>query len=184
MLIYSDFIKELLDLPSSQSIDQAPIHVNQTAHIVRQFIDCTTSSGSHDLNPSVSDSKHMLDLCDHLQAPDIKVWILDSLAARIYDVGLIQRIDAWGIYKIAATQDDFTLAKLAIGHFDKSDVKLRDMFAKESPSFFADIPLQYVVALIRCFADPILALATHTGASYPCIVFQPSEQAAKAFKLD
>jgi hypothetical protein len=184
MLTYSDFIKELLDLPSSQSIDQAPIHIHQCAHIVRLFIDHITSSGSHDLRLSVSDSKHMLDLCDHLQAFDIKLSILDSLAARIYDVGLIQRIDAWGIYKIAATQDDVALAQLAIGHFDKSDVKLRDMFAKESPSFFADIPLRYVVALIRCFANPTMVLANHTGANYPAIIFQPSEEAAKAFKLD
>lgn len=184
MLIYSDFIKELLDLPSSQSIDQAPIHVHQTAHIVRQLIDCTTSSGPHELKPSVSDSKHMLDLCDHLQAPDIKVWILDSLAARMYDVGLIQRIDAWGIYKIAATQDDVTLAQLAIEHFDKCNVKLRDMFAKELPSFFADIPLPYVGALLRCFANPVWAVATHIEASYPAIIFQPSVEAAKAFKLD
>jgi hypothetical protein len=184
MLRCSDFIKELLELPSSQSIDQAPIHVHQCAHIVRLFIDYVTSSGSHDLKPSVSESRHILDMCDHLQAFNIKALILDSLAARIYDVGLIPRIDAWGIYKIAATQDDVALAQLAIGHFDKSGVKLRDMFTKGSLSMFEDIPLRYVFALLRCFVSPACELVTHTGANHPAIMFQPSEEAARAFKLD
>jgi hypothetical protein len=184
MLIYSDFIKDLLDLPSDQSIDQAPIHVHQPANIVRKFIDCAISSQDHDFKLSFVDIKAFVDLCDHLQCLAIKLSVLKSLKIQMANINLKQTFDAWEIFKVAANQGDVALAKLAIGHFERSGI-VRDLFAKQSATFFDDVPPRYVYALLRCFTDPTLAIVKCPilGDSRQAIVFRPAHQAAAAFSL-
>lgn len=100
------------------------------------------------------------------------------------NTALNQKFDAWEIFKTAANQGDVDLAKLAISHFDKSGVVLRDFFVKQSTSFFDDLPPRYVFALLRCFADPSLVRCTYEELSLPAIVFRFAAQAAAAFSLD
>jgi hypothetical protein len=182
-LIHSDFIKDLLDLPSSQSIDEAPIQVHQTANIVRRFVDCINSSPEHDPQLKGADLGHFIELCDHLQASAIKSSVLRRVTARLSDIEENRDCDAWEIFKCAAKQDNVALAKLAIGNFDKSGVKLRDMFASEAPLFFDDMPPQYVYALLRCFVNPQHTTTTLNQLMCPSIVFKLSGEAASDFKL-
>lgn len=184
MLTRSDFIKDLLSLPSQQPIDRAPLHVHQPANIVRKFVDCAISSQEHDFKLGFVDIEDFVDLCDHLQASAIKLSVLKSLKVHLGNVTLNLQFDAWEIFKLAANQGDIALAKLAIGHFDKSGIAVRKFFAIQSTTFFDDIPPRYVYALLRCFAHPTLVRCTHEGSSLKAIVFQSATQAAADFSLD
>jgi len=184
MLICSDFIKDLLDLPSTQSIEEAPIHVHQPANVVRKFIDCVISSQDHDFKLGFTEIKDFVDLCDHLQAPTVKLGVMRSLKLQMGNSNLSQTFDAWGIFKLAANQADVALAKLAIGHFDRSGIILRDLFLKRPSSYFDDIPPRYVYALLRCFIHPIINTFTYEGITHNAMVFRSGTQAASAFTLD
>jgi len=184
MLMGSEFIKGLLDLPSTQQIDQAPIHVHQTGDIVRQFVDCIVSSKSHDLSLTLADTKHFLDLCGHLQASTISLSVLDSLKTRMGRVEHDPGLNAWEVLKLAADHGDVALAKIAVGCFGRSNVGIRGILATKSPSFFDDIPPRYVFALLRSFAHPSLVSVTWNNSHLPAVVFVSESEAAKAFSLD
>lgn len=109
---------------------------------------------------------------------------MKSLKVQMGNVTINLQFDAWEIFKLAANQGDVVLAKLAIGHFDKSSVVVRDFFAIQSTTLFDDVPPRYVFALLRCFAHPTLVRCTHEGSSLKAIVFQSATQAAADFSLD
>lgn len=182
-LTRSDFIRDLLDLPSDQSIDQAPIHVRQSAKIVRTFVDCATSSHEHDFKVDPTDLVGFADLCDHLQAQTIKSTVLDNLKKQMKS-DPYRALGAWNIFKWAAKEADLELARLAITSFDRSDIVVRDLFVERSTTFFDDIPPRYVFALLRSFADPAMNRHGQGGRVHDAIIFRSSIDAANAFTLD
>jgi hypothetical protein len=183
ILISSDFIKSLLDVPSTQALEEAPIHLNQTADIVRVFVDYIISSKGFEIKSSVKDCQHLIDLCDHLQVPVLHAAIIQSLKFRASRKQPPKGFDAWGMFKIAADQDDLNLAKFAVGCFDRADVSIRDIFAQDPPSLYDGIPPRYIYALLQCFAKPTSTELCQDGTPLRGILFRSESEAARAFSL-
>jgi len=181
--ISSEFVKGLLDLPSTQSLEAAPIHLNQNADIVRFFVNYITSSMGFDIKSSATDCQHLIDLCDHLQVPTLYGAVIQSLKLRASRKQLPKGFDAWGMFKIAADQDDVTLAKSAIGCFDRAAVSIKDIFVQDPPSIYDGISPQYIFALLRCFAKPTSIELCQDGTPLQGILFRTETEAARAFSL-
>lgn len=180
----SEFIKGLLELPSTQSLEEAPIHLNQNADIVRFFVNYITSSVGCEIKSSATDCQHLIDLCDHLQVPTLYGAVIQSLKFRASRKQPPKGFDAWGMFKIAADQDDVSLAKCAIGCFDRVDVSIKDIFVQDPTSLYDGIAPRYIFALLRCFAKPTSFERSEDGTPLKGILFRSESEAAKAFSLN
>lgn len=186
MLKCSDFIRDLLDLPSDQSIDQAPIHVHQSAKIVRKFVDMAICPPGtlYICSLSTTDVTAFVDLCGHLQASSIKAPMMNVLKFRLAHNKLDARFDIWAIFRLAAKEDDVGLARLAVARFEQCGIVIRDFFLKQPNELLHDISPRYASALLRCLIHPNIDECTYNGTTVRAIVFHSCAQAAKAFTLD
>ena len=91
-LMISGFIKDLLDLPSHQSIETAPIQLDQVSRHVELFVDLVVSSGQALMYIALDDCKPLLDLCDHLQAPAIDKRVWQALTSRLWNTTLFKNL--------------------------------------------------------------------------------------------
>jgi len=153
VLTCSDFFKELLELPSTTPSDIDPIQLNQTADIIRHFIHCASSAGSEQyaVGLDIVRYKEYFALCDFLQAPEVHQSVLKSIADALGRPNYRGTPDAWDVFSFAARSDNFALAKIAIGGFNRSGVNLQYKISTQPSSHYADIPSQYVYALLRSF---------------------------------
>jgi hypothetical protein len=153
VLTRSDFIKELLDLPSTTPSDIDSIQLNQTADIVRYFIHCASSAGSEQyaVGLDIDRYKEYFELCDFLQAPEVHQSVLKSIANALGRPDYRGTPNAWDLFTFAARRDDFALAKLAISGFDRSNIDMQYKISEEPPSYYDDLPTRYVLALFRSF---------------------------------
>jgi hypothetical protein len=83
VLTVSTFISDLLDIPSHQSIETAPIQLDQITRHAELFVDLVLSSGTARMYIPLDDCKPLLDLCDRLQAPLIEKWVWQALTRGI-----------------------------------------------------------------------------------------------------
>jgi hypothetical protein len=141
-----------LEIPATTTND-IEIHLDQTADIVRHFIHCASSAGSEQsvIDFDVTDYNDHLELCDFLQAPEVYDSVINSIAAALRSSEYCGTPDAWEIFRFAARRDDFALAKLAIGCFDRSKVDMMRKLGYGPPSHFEGVPPRYVFALLRSF---------------------------------
>lgn len=154
------------------STSVAPIQLNQTADIVRHFIHCASAGPEqYVVNLDALEYKEHLDLCDFLQAPAVRKSIIKSIIAVMERSDYYGKPDAWEVFKYAAAQDDFELARFALSSFDRSYISISKMISSQAPSYYADIPPRYVYALFRSFVRP-------SGS------WRDASEAATCFELD
>lgn len=157
----SELLKDLLDLAPSQSNEIAPIFLHQTSDIVRHFIDHVTSANAHETKLDAADYKHILDLCDHLRAPTIELSIIQNLKLRVNRVTHCD-IDPLAIFKLAASRNDFMLARSAIGAFDGAGTTVSTMLLTTPPAF-DDVSPRYLYAVVRYFVEVTDSCGGHTN---------------------
>ena len=153
VLMCSDFIRELLELPSTTPNEIDPIQLDQAADIVRYFTHCASSAGSEQYAVGLDIDRYTeyFELCDFLQAPEVHQSVLKSIANALGRPDYRGTPNAWDLFTFAARRDHFALAKLAISGFDRSHIDMQYKMSEEPPSYYDDLPTRYVLALFRSF---------------------------------
>jgi hypothetical protein len=141
----SDFVKGLLEIPSTESLAHAPIHLNQTSDHVRTMIDLVYSSGTQ-FHLSAIQCNALLELCDHLQMPTINETILRMATAQLDDTKAFG-LSPWECFKLAALRDDPDLCQKAILAFKVHGYDFHDICSQQQ-SFYSDIPNRYFATLL------------------------------------
>jgi hypothetical protein len=180
----SEFIQDLLKLPTAQSISEAPIHLDHNSNVVRHFVDYVTSSRLYNIHLDMTGFEQLLDLCDHFQSPAIEKCVLASIQATLEEGRYGSDFDPWTIFGIAARRDSFHLAKAAVVCVYCSGVDLRDLLIAKPPSFYDDIPPRYLHALLRSTFAPITAFKWRKGPPCDCLQVQDISDMIDNFSLE
>jgi hypothetical protein len=147
----SESIRNLLSVPSEQSIETAPIHLEHSNDVVRYFLDSLTPSPSAEMLVKVELCTDLLKLSDMFGTPQVERNVLNSMrVAMTYEKGRKPPIDAWGVFKVAAERDDVVLAKAAVRCLGLCGHSIKDILFRNPPSFVDGIPARYLHALLRC----------------------------------
>jgi hypothetical protein len=146
-LTFSTFISDLLDLPSSQSIESAPIHLDQDARHVRLFVDLVLSSGTALMYFELDDCKPLLDICDRLQALDLDKLVWKALTRRLQSTTLFKNLSPWDIFRLAANRGDNHVCGLAITAFQIHGYQFDDICSQPG-NFYDGIPSRYLATLL------------------------------------
>jgi hypothetical protein len=150
-LQFSEFIRNLLSVPSEQSIETAPIYLEHSNAVVRYFLDSLTPSPSAQMLVKIELCTDLLKLSDMFGTPQVERNVLNSMRiAMTFETGRKPPIDAWGVFKVAAERDDLALAKAAVGRLGLSGHSIMDIVFKKPASFVDGIPSRYLHALLRC----------------------------------
>jgi len=184
MLTISDFIRDLLEIPSTQSIADAPIHLNQDADTLRHFVDYVKSAKDHDLKLSLIGFQHLLDLCDHLQAPVVELAALGAIRSRMDHKDYPADFNPWEVFALAARRDNIALAKCAIVCFERAGIDVRALLATNAPSFYDNIPSRYFHALLRSAVYPSRGYDTTKGWNRDCFWLRSVGEMEEGFSLD
>jgi len=144
-----------LAVPSAQSIETAPIHLDHEHDVVRSFVNILAPSPGTDVGMDVKMCESLLALSDMFGTPRAEQFILKSLQTSLKTGNGIPPFDAWNAFKIAAKRDDVELARDAIRCFERSGHTLKTLLTGRLPSFFDNIPPRYVYALMRCAFQPM-----------------------------
>jgi hypothetical protein len=143
----------LTAIPSKQDLSDAPIHLDHDHDAVRSFLDLLGTSSSTEVSVNLSNCDALLSLSDMFGTPRVERDILRTLRSSLKPDGGKPPIDAWDAFKIAARRDDVELAVSAIWCFELSGHTLKQLLTGNPPSFFDNIPPNYVYALMRSAFD-------------------------------
>jgi hypothetical protein len=180
----SPVVKRHVESAKSAGTPVPFILLKQNGNVVRQFIECVTSSLSHEIDLPNRGVRDMWDLCVTLRATVIQYVALRALLARPGGTDLLGNFDPWEAFKVAATRDDLELAKLSIKAFDRAIIPISEILTTKPPSFFNGIPPQYVFALMRS-AFVQTEYETKKGSNKKkCLGFRSPSEIAEAFCLD
>jgi hypothetical protein len=146
-LMISGFIKDLLDVPSHQSIETAPIQLDQVSRHVQLFVDLVLSSGQALMYIALDDCKPLLDLCDRLQAPAIDKCIWQALTSRLWNTTLFKNLSPWDVFRLAANRGDDHVCGKAVAAFQVHGYRYDDI-CSQSFEFYQDIPIRCLATLL------------------------------------
>jgi hypothetical protein len=148
-LMISGFIKDLLDIPSHQSIETAPIQLDQVSRHVELFVDLVLSSGQALMYIALDDCKPLLALCDRLQAPAIDKRVWQALTSRLWNTTLFKNLSPWDIFRLAANRGDDYVCGKAVAAFQVHGYQYNDICSSRLSSieiFPSDISQHYSLA--------------------------------------
>ena len=132
-------------MPSIQSLEDAPIDLNQTAENVHKLLDIVYASRDEQ-NMTAKQYLALLEMCNHLQMPTVESTIRKLATARLKDekaVGLCP----WEVFKLGAMEDSPRLCHRAATAFIKYEYSI-DAVCGRDPSYYNDIPSPYVDILL------------------------------------
>lgn len=145
----SQFVQDLLALPSHESLDTAPIQLDESASATRHFLDVALSGGVPMAKLDLQRCGEIYSLCERLQANSVVESISEAIQITLRDAKPSD-VDAWAVFKVAARLHDAALAKEAIRKFDTSKVNANLLFFdNESLDIYEGIPTRYALALMR-----------------------------------
>jgi hypothetical protein len=137
----STFVKDSLKLPSSQSLEDAPIQLNQTAIHVKKLLDFIHATGPVPVE-TAKECDALLEMCDHLQMSNIRHTIWNLVRARMDP----HKPDP-NAFGLGATRDNYHLCHDAAITFSRYNYKMDDICA-QPPSFYQDMPSRYLALLL------------------------------------
>jgi hypothetical protein len=146
-LTVSNFIEDLLSIPSSQSIKDAPIHLEQPARHVRLFVDLVISSGTARMMIALDDCGPLLDICDHLQAPTIDKRFWNALSNQFWITLRFNALSPWDIFRLAANRGDHVVCGKAIAAFQIHGYQFDDICSQPA-EFYEGMPVRYLATLL------------------------------------
>jgi hypothetical protein len=147
-LIISGFISDLLEIPSSQSFESAPIQLDQVSRHVEIFVELVVSSGQNTVHIAFDDCVPLLDLCDHLQGPAISSRVWQAFTRGLETTKLFKNLSPWDIFKMAANRGDGYACGKAIAAFQVHGYLFGDIIQKP-PDFYHGIPTRYLATLLN-----------------------------------
>jgi len=133
-------------VPSSQSIENAPIQLNQTAEHVHLLVELIYSPGNNHVF-TAKQCHAILEMCDHLQMPNVKSTIWRLVYARLNDMDAVGMCP-WGAFNLGAIRDMPVLCHDAILGLTKHGVTV-DKLQRRPSSIFKDAPGHYVATMLN-----------------------------------
>jgi hypothetical protein len=157
----SGFIRDLLGVPSQQSLDSAPIHLDYPGTTLLSFVRQVHIQTVYDVELMMtltSDTcRQLFELCDRFDAPQIYDIVSQAVRMRL-DISIatvakkqgIPTMNVWEIFRLGALRDDFKIAKAAITALDDAGLTEEILFAKdvEESARFDGLPMRYVYPLM------------------------------------
>jgi hypothetical protein len=129
----------------NQSIETAPIQLNQPAEHVRRLIDLVYSSSDEPIL-TAQQCHALLEMSDFLQMPDVKTTIWRLARARLNDKDATG-LSPWEAFKLGAMQDSPRFCYDAVRAMATCGQSLREICEKV-PCEYGDIPGRYVATLM------------------------------------
>jgi hypothetical protein len=130
----SDFIKDLLDIPSAESLESAPIQLHQQARHVRIFIDLVLSSHTAPMGLSIDDCLPLIHICDQLLAPKLDAIIWAALSTQLCTTTKFEHVTPWDIFQLAAARRDDQMCGKAVNAFGVHGYTFDDICSQ--PAYF------------------------------------------------
>jgi hypothetical protein len=133
-------------VPSNQSIQDAPIQLNQLAEHVRQLIDLVYSANGVPI--STAQQYHvLLEMCDHLQMTAVKETIWKLARAQLTDPNAVG-LTPWETFKLGTIIDMPGLCFDAASAFVRYNYTLDNVYRQPS-EYYEDMPGLYVATLLN-----------------------------------
>lgn len=145
----SAFIKGLLDVPSNQSLDDAPIQLNQTAEYVRKLLDFVYATGPIPID-TARECHALLEVYDHLQMSEIRITLWKMVQARLNLVTPDPHafgLSPWEAFRLGASLDSPILCYDAALAFCRYKYTV-DAVCCQAPDCYQDMPSRYLATLL------------------------------------
>jgi hypothetical protein len=155
-LMYSTFIKDLMDIPSDSPLDSAPIYLNQATHFVRKFVDLIYCSNSSNVRISFKDHMALTEICDQLHCSGVDEAIWTATKLQLEEIGKSPGFTAWETFRVAALRNDGKTAAKAIRSFEQYGKEF-DYISSPDPKYYDGIPPRYLSALLAGNFQPVNA---------------------------
>jgi hypothetical protein len=143
----SSFIKDLLEVPSEASLENAPIYLDHSAIFVRKFVDLIYCSNATNIRLSFKDHQALVEICDQLHCTGVDDAIWTATKKQLEEIGKPAGFTAWETFKVAAFRNDGKTAANAIRSFEKHGHTF-DFICSQPPSYYDGIPTRYLSALL------------------------------------
>jgi hypothetical protein len=144
---YSAFFSGLLDLPSSQPLESAPIELDHSSETVRLFIDFVVSDRTSTEDVPTDMMLELFSICDKFQTKEIDIALMRGMKSRLISPKNPIRLDPWSIFKFAANRGDIDMARTCIHAFEDAEINHQSIYRAQT-SHFAGIPGNFVTALL------------------------------------
>jgi hypothetical protein len=143
----SDFIKDLLDIPSAESLETAPIQLHQQARHVRIFIDLVLSSHTAPMSLSIDDCLPFIHICDQLLAPKLDAIVWAALGTQLSTTTKFEHVTPWDIFQMAAARRDDQMCGKAVNAFGVHGYTFDDICSQPA-YFYEGLSTKYVATLL------------------------------------
>lgn len=154
---FSEFIRNLVDVPSQEPLENAPIHLDYSSTTIRPFVYHIYSNTAIDFEMTTRVCKELFELCDRFQALQIYDLTCRTMQLRLENSKTFKDLDVWEIFRLAALKDDVKLAKSAIAALDSAGLTQEVLFTNNAKSRarFEGLPVRYVHAILmgKCTRD-------------------------------
>lgn len=142
-------MKDLLDVPSAERLNTAPILLDENEAAIRYFLDIALSGGTPVAKLDLQRCGEIYSLCERFQATPVLSSISEAMQIALRDTNS-DNFDAWAVFKLAAKLDDVPLAKEAIRRLDPCKRNAVSLFFNiESLDIYDEVPKRFTLALIR-----------------------------------
>lgn len=133
-------------MPSNQSIQDAPIQLNQLVEHVRLLTDLIYSTNGVPI--STARQRHaLLEMCDHLQLTTVRDTIWKMGRARLDDPSAIG-LSPWESLKLGAIRDSPMLCVNALCALARDQHTVADICGLPI-EYYEDMPCRYVATLLK-----------------------------------
>lgn len=143
--ISSDFVKSLLEFPSSQSLENAPTQLYQSSEHVRKLIDLVYSSACEPIM-TARECHALVEICDHLQMTTVKDTIWKMAKNRLQDEKAVG-LSPWETFKLGAIRREPKFCTEAIRAMERYGYTV-DQICRQPASSYEDIPGRYLATLL------------------------------------
>jgi hypothetical protein len=157
----SGFVRRLLDVPSQQPLDSAPICLDYSSSTLLCFARQIHFQTVYDIDLMMTLTsdicKGLFELCDRFDAPQVYESVSQAVRIRLHaqfasvaKTQVVPKLDVWEIFRLAALRGEFEIAKAAIAALDDAGLTDEILFPKDAKSStrFDGLPMGYVYALL------------------------------------
>jgi hypothetical protein len=149
---YSAFFSDLLDLPSMQSPESAPVELDHSSETVRLFVDLIVTRNLSTQDIPTGMMLELFSICDKFQMEEVDIALMKDIRSRLMSPQDPVSLDPWSIFKYAANRGDIDMARTCIQAFEDAGINHQSIY-RASPSHFVGIPGNFVTALLLAGYD-------------------------------
>lgn len=136
-----------MSISSSQSLETAPIPIDQSSDDIRLFIDMVHSSNTANLIIPTLSYKSILHICEQLQASELQSALWSGLQESLRQTSRVSYLYLWELFGMAAREDNNLLCSAICMAFYYKETH-HDLICSQQPGFYDGIPPRYLATLL------------------------------------